>query len=87
MSSLALADAIRGCTSIRSHFSQGNIYTDDFMDVWNNRFEKFRNRQWAYRGECADCKVFKYCLEGGMHLRDDNDELLLCHYRRLLAAK
>lgn len=79
-----LADgSISGCPSIRSNFHQGNIYKDDFMDVWNNRFEKFRNRDWAKKGECEDCNLFRYCEGNGMHLRDENEELLFCHYSRI----
>jgi radical SAM enzyme (rSAM/lipoprotein system) len=78
--------SISGCTSIRAAHDQGNIYTDDFMDVWNNRFGKFRNREWARKGACAGCKVWKWCLGNGMHLYDDDDNLLLCHYLRLVGS-
>lgn len=74
--------SISGCTSIRAAHDQGNIYKDDFMTVWRERFGKFRNREWARTGACADCKAFKWCLGGGMHLRDDEDKLLLCHYKK-----
>ncbi len=81
-----LADgSISGCTSIRSDYYQGNIYTDDFWDVWQNRYEKYRNREWMRKGQCAKCKQFKNCRGGGMHLRDDQGELLLCHYEKLQA--
>lgn len=72
-----------GCTSIRANYHQGNIYRDRFWDVWQNRFEPFRDREWARRGECADCSMFRYCQGGGMHLRGDDGELLYCHYHRL----
>lgn len=79
-----LADgSISACPSIRSNFHQGNIYRDDFMDVWENRFQPFRNREWARKGICADCKMFRYCEGNGMHLHDDNGDLLLCHYHKL----
>lgn len=79
-----LADgSISACPSIRSNFSQGNIYKDDFMDVWENRFQPFRNREWMKKGICADCGFFRYCEGNGMHLRDDKGELLFCHFKRL----
>lgn len=79
-----LADgSISACPSIRSNFHQGNIYKDDFMDVWNNRFEPFRNREWARKGKCADCSMFRYCEGNGMHLHDDDGNLLVCHYNRI----
>ena len=53
------------------------------MEVWNNRFEKFRNREWARQGECADCNLFRYCEGNGMHLHDESGKLMTCHYHRL----
>ena len=79
-----LADgSISACPSIRANFHQGNIYKDDFMDVWNNRFLPFRNRKWARKGICADCSMFRYCEGNGMHLHDDEGNLLICHYQRI----
>ena len=79
-----LADgAISACASIRSDYHQGNIYRDSLMDVWNTRFQPYRDREWMRTGECADCKYFKYCLGGGMHLRDDRGALLFCHLKRI----
>ncbi|HBX91154.1 TIGR04133 family radical SAM/SPASM protein [Alistipes sp.] len=83
VASVRVDGAISGCTSIRADYHQGNIYTDSFWDVWEHRFEPFRNREWARRGACAECRMFRYCLGGGMHLRDGEGELLQCHYHRL----
>lgn len=81
--SIRVDGALSGCTSIRSNFDQGNIYRDNFWEVWSKRYEPFRNREWARRDECGDCKMFRYCLGGGMHLRDEEGKLLMCHYKRL----
>ena len=81
--SIRVDGAISGCTSIRANFHQGNIYRDSFWDVWQNRFDKFRDREWARKGECADCKMWRFCLGGGMHLHDDQEHLMYCHYKRL----
>lgn len=83
VASVRVDGAISGCTSIRANFHQGNIYRDRFWEVWENRFQPFRNREWARRGECAECSMFRYCLGGGMHLHDDAGDLLYCHYKRL----
>lgn len=79
-----LADGgISGCLSIRSQYRQGNIHTDSFWDVWQHRFEPYRNRGWMKRGVCAHCDMFRYCEGSGFHLRNDKGDLALCHYRRL----
>lgn len=74
-----LADgSISACASIRANYHQGNIYEDDFMEVWNNRFQPYRDRSWMYRDECAECRFWKYCQGNGMHLRDENGKLIQC---------
>lgn len=79
-----LADgSISACASIRADYHQGNIYKDDFWEVWNNRFEKYRNREWMKRGVCKDCRFFRYCKGNGMHLRDENGDLMFCHIQRM----
>ena len=75
--------AIAACASIRSDFNQGNIYADDFWDVWQNRYHPHRDRTWMRTDECADCRFWRYCEGNGMHLRDNDGRLLLCHVRRL----
>ncbi len=83
IASVRIDGAISGCTSIRSHFDQGNIYTDDFVDVWNNRFAAFRDHSALRTGKCAECKWWKWCRGNGMHLRDEEGKLLLCNLEKL----
>ena len=57
-----LADgSISACPSLRADYSQGNIYKDSFLDVWNNRFQVMRDRAWTKTGKCLDCGAFKWC--------------------------
>lgn len=77
--------AISGCTSIRANFDQGNIYKDNLWEVWNTRFERYRNRSWARKGRCAECKAWRYCNGNGMHLYDENECLMHCNLERLLS--
>ena len=81
--SIRIDGSISGCTSIRHNFHQGNIYQDDFWDVWQNRFQEFRDRRWAKTGPCEHCEAFRYCQGGGMHQRDDDRQLVDCLYRKL----
>lgn len=83
-----LADgSISGCLSIRSHYHQGNIYKDKFTDVWENGFQAYRDREWMHYGPCTDCEMWRYCQGNGMHLRDNEGDLLLCHYIQLKSMK
>ncbi len=83
VASIRCDGAISGCTSVRSNMDQGNIYKDDFWDVWRNRFQVMRDRSWARKDQCKDCKVWRYCEGSGLHLYDDDGNLLVCHYHRL----
>ena len=76
--------SISACTSIRSDYHQGNIYKDDFMEVWEKRFQPYRDHSWMKTGECADCKYWKYCRGNGMHLRDADGKLIVCHLHRIV---
>ena len=75
--------SISACPNLREHFIQGNIYKDDFMDVWNNRYKEHRNRSWTKKDDCTDCSYFRYCEGSGLHLRDENKNLLFCHLKRI----
>lgn len=78
--SILIDGSISACNSIRSNHIQGNIYKDDFMDVWENRYQKYRDRRWTKKGICADCEMYSFCQGNGMHLYDDNDNLMFCEY-------
>ena len=83
-----LADgSISACPNLRENFIQGNVYKDNFMEVWENRFQIMRNRSWTNKGVCKDCKFYKYCLGNGLHLRDEKTgDLLFCHLKRIEEA-
>lgn len=79
-----LADgSVSACPNLRSNFIQGNIYSNDFMNIWANQYQVFRDRSWAKQGICKDCKHFRFCQGNGMHLRDENGKLLFCHFQKI----
>lgn len=84
IASVLVDGSISACPNLRANFIQGNIYSDNFADVWQNRYKVFRQKEWTKTGECENCKVYKYCEGNGMHLRDEKTgELLFCHYNRI----
>jgi radical SAM enzyme (rSAM/lipoprotein system) len=80
-----LADgSISACPSLRDNFIQGNIYKDNFAEIWRNKYEIFRDKRWTKTGICSDCEFYKYCEGNGMHLRDEKTgKLLFCHLKRI----
>lgn len=83
VASILCDGSISGCTSIRSNLHQGNIYHDSLWEVWNNRFQPYRDRSWARKGQCDSCKQWRYCEGNGLHLYDDDRNLLSCSLRRI----
>ncbi len=83
VASVLVDGSISACTSIRHNYHQGNIYKDDFMDVWEHRFQPHRDHSWMKRDDCKDCIHWRYCEGNGMHLRDNEGRLLFCHMKRL----
>lgn len=75
--------SISGCLSIRSNYHQGNIYKDDFWQVWENGFHEFRDRKAMKRDACQECDAWRYCQGGGMHLRRDDGSMISCNYLKL----
>lgn len=80
-----LADgSICACPNINRAYTQGNIYKDDFIEVWKNKFEIMRDRNWTKTGICKNCNEFKWCRGNGMHLHEPGKEnVLRCHYNLL----
>lgn len=87
VASILCDGSISGCTSIRSHMYQGNIYHDDFWTIWQNGFQKFRNREWTHKGQCRTCDMWRYCEGSGLHLYDDNSNLTTCHYHKIVGLQ
>lgn len=86
VASILCDGSISACPSIRFDHKQGNIHQDNLWEVWEQRFEKYRDRSWARTGICTNCKEWKYCQGNGMHLHDDEGNLLVCHLERLNAG-
>ena len=82
--SILIDGSISACPSIRANYAQGNIYTDDFWDVWENRYQQLRNRQWMKTGICSDCRMFRYCEGNGFHLREADGSMKHCYYHSAL---
>ena len=80
-----LADgSISACPNLRENFIQGNIYKDNFAEVWANKYQAYRNRGWTRTGLCAECDSYKYCEGNGLHLRNEKTgELLFCHLNKI----
>ena len=64
-----LADGnITGCSNNHIDFYRGNIVTDDFATVWDNKFDDFRHRKWLKSTICDSCEHITKCNGSSIHL-------------------
>ncbi|MEN8158082.1 MAG: TIGR04133 family radical SAM/SPASM protein [Bacteroidota bacterium] len=82
--SVLIDGSISACPNIDRSFAQGNIYRDNFFEVWQSKFGPFRDRSWTRTGTCADCKDYKDCQGNGFHnWHGDKTQVLVCHKAKL----
>lgn len=75
---------ISACPNIDRNLVQGNIYRDDFNDIWEKRFLPFRNRSWTKIHECSCCDQYRYCEGNGMHWWDyEGQRMLGCNWKKV----
>ena len=60
---------IYSCMDIerRPELVQGNVYTDNFVDVWHNRFQVFRKDRSAECSMCCKCEDRVFCCGDSAH--------------------
>jgi radical SAM protein with 4Fe4S-binding SPASM domain len=79
--------SIAACPNLPAWMAQGNVAGDDFVDVWEKKYELFRDRSWMKQGECASCAQWKVCRGNSLHLWDDRKNgPCWCHFRILHAT-
>jgi len=85
--SILIDGSISACPNIDRTFSQGNIYTDNFYETWENKFQPFRNREWTKIGQCESCKEYKDCQGNGFHnWHREKKNVLVCHKEKIEKA-
>lgn len=63
---------------------QGNIRTDNFKDVWDNKYKEFRSKDRTKSDKCEKCEYWEYCLGGAYHTWNfENNEQNKCPYNMI----
>ncbi|BDG01138.1 radical SAM protein [Anaeromyxobacter oryzae] len=70
--------AIGACPSVSRALVQGNVRSDDLVEVWERRFAPHRERGWMRTGACAGCRDFPRCLGNSLHLWDGEAGATAC---------
>jgi radical SAM protein with 4Fe4S-binding SPASM domain len=65
-------------------YVQGNIRKDNFVDIWENKFEFFRDKERTACKKCKNCDFWDECLGNSFHLWDDKKQRpKTCHLEEL----
>jgi radical SAM enzyme (rSAM/lipoprotein system) len=82
--SILIDGSISACPNIDRSFVQGNIYRDNFYEIWQNKYLVFRDRSWTKTGQCEKCTDYKDCQGNGMHYwHGDKKNVLVCHNEKI----
>jgi len=69
-------------SNIARDFVEGSL-EDNVGEMWDKKFDRYRNRDWLKKDDCGECSQWDYCKGGPMHLRLPDGELLSCLYQTL----
>ena len=80
---------VMGCPSVSRKFIEGSIKKKSFMEIWNNKFYKYRaGKEKMFESQCKGCEDWVLCEGGGFHLLDQkNCEGTLCQYEKIQTPK
>lgn len=64
---------VTGCPSSSRTFIEGNIQENPFVEIWKNRFTRYRqDRYKVFSPKCGNCEHWVLCEGGGFHLLDQD---------------
>jgi len=60
------------CSNISREFIQGDLRHESIKDIWEYRYQPFRDVAWRKTGPCKHCCEWNHCHGGPMHNRYPN---------------
>lgn len=58
---------LASCSNISREFIEGDLRRGRIKDVWENRYQRYRDFEWKKNGMCTECNEWDYCHGGPMH--------------------
>ncbi len=63
------------CSNISRDFIEGDLRKERIRDVWELRYQRYRNFDWRNAGDCVECDQWQYCHGGPMHLQSTENRV------------
>ncbi len=64
---------LASCSNISREFIEGDLRKEKIRDVWENKYQRYRNRTWRKTGKCENCLDWDLCHGGAFHLKENPD--------------
>lgn len=74
---------LASCSNIPREFIEGDLRKERIKDVWENKYQRYRDFEWKRTGICKTCDQWDYCHGGPMHKRRSDKKLEECIFLRI----
>lgn len=78
---------LASCSNVSRDFIEGDLRKERIKDIWETRYQWFRDREWLRKGDCEKCSEWEYCHGGPMHKRLEDGTMLDCLYQVIFNNK
>jgi radical SAM protein with 4Fe4S-binding SPASM domain len=76
---------LAACSNIPRDFGfEGDLRKDRIKDVWDKRYQRYRDMEWKKQGDCKSCGEWDYCHGGPMHKRSNDGSMTDCIYQSII---
>jgi radical SAM protein with 4Fe4S-binding SPASM domain len=75
---------LAACSNIPRELGfEGDLRIDRIKDIWDNKYQKYRNFKWKKTRDCQNCGEWDYCHGGPMHKMKKNGTRTDCIYKTI----
>ncbi|RME55172.1 radical SAM protein [Candidatus Woesearchaeota archaeon] len=75
---------LAACSNIPRELGfEGDLRIDRIKDVWDNKYQRYRQFEWKRKGDCKNCGEWEYCHGGPMHKRLTDGTMTDCLYQTI----
>ncbi|MFC1682368.1 radical SAM protein [Nanoarchaeota archaeon] len=75
---------LAACSNIPREFGfEGDLKKDRIKDVWDNKYQRYRNLDWKKTEDCQSCGEWDYCHGGPMHKMKPDSSRTDCLYQTI----
>jgi radical SAM protein with 4Fe4S-binding SPASM domain len=79
---------LAACSNIPRDFGfEGDLRKDNIKNIWDKKYQKYRDFKWKKTGDCKSCGEWDYCHGGPMHKMKGDGSRSNCLYQIIKGEK